>query len=68
MECLYCSGKLKKQKDIFHADRKGIHLTIDELEVWKCEKCGEVLVETPEVELIQKTLIQIEEALNRKVA
>ncbi|MCK5183160.1 MAG: YgiT-type zinc finger protein [Candidatus Heimdallarchaeota archaeon] len=68
MKCLYCDGKLKKQKDIFHADRKGIHLTIDELELWKCEKCGEIMVESAQVKLIQKTLTDIEKALNKKVA
>ena len=68
MECLYCGGRLERKKDIFHVDRKGIHLTIDELELWKCVKCGEILVESEEVKVIQKTLSEIERALNKKVA
>ena len=68
MDCLYCDGKLHKTKDVFHADRKGIHLTIDEHELWKCEKCGEVLLESKRVKLIQKMLVDIENALGKKVA
>ena len=68
MNCLYCNGKLISTKDVFHADRKGIHLTIDHLNVYKCENCGEVLLATAEVDLIQKTLSKLEEVLENKVA
>ena len=68
MECLYCSGNMKKSKEVFHVDRSGIHLTIDQLDVYKCEVCGEILVETHEVELIQKVLGQLDEALSKRVA
>jgi len=68
MKCLYCDGELKVTQDVFHADRKGIHLTIDRLKVYKCEKCGEILVDTPEVNLIQKTLRELDEAIERQVA
>ena len=68
MECLYCSGNMKKSKEVFHVDRSGIHLTIDQLNVYKCEVCGEILVETQEVELIQKVLGQLDEALSKRVA
>jgi len=68
MECLYCSGNLKKSKEVFHVDRNGIHLTIDRLDVYKCEICGEILIETQEVELIQKILGQLDDALAKSVA
>ena len=68
MECLYCSGNLKKSKEVFHIDRNNIHLKIDQLDVYKCEICGEILVETHEVELIQKVLGQLDEALSKRVA
>ena len=68
MECLYCSGNMKMSKESFHVDRSGIHLTIDQLNVYKCEVCGEILVETHEVELIQKVLGQLYEILSRRVA
>lgn len=68
MKCLYCDGNLKLSEEIFHADRKGIHLTIDRLKVYKCSKCGEILIGTPEVKLIQNTLSDLEKNLESKVA
>jgi len=68
MNCLYCNGTLSLSENIFHADRKGIHLTIDRLKVYKCDKCREILVATKEVNLIQKTLNELEKALESKVA
>lgn len=68
MNCLYCNGKLSKTKDVFHVDRHGIHLTIDEIDVYKCDTCGEIMIDTKEVSLIQETLVNLENALNKKVA
>ncbi|OFZ18292.1 MAG: hypothetical protein A2Z20_11640 [Bdellovibrionales bacterium RBG_16_40_8] len=68
MKCLYCNGDMVLIKDIFHADRFGIHLTIDHLPVYKCVNCGEILVETEQVKLIQKTLSELEDSLGRKAA
>ncbi len=68
MKCLYCDGNLSPSEEIFHADRKCIHLTIDCLKVFKCNKCGEVLVGTPEVKLIQNTLSDLEKNLESQVA
>ena len=68
MECMYCKGKMNLTKDIFHVDRKGIHLTIDQLNVYKCEQCGELLIPTTEVNLIQNTIKELEKALDSKVA
>ncbi|HFE63910.1 MAG TPA: YgiT-type zinc finger protein [Caldithrix sp.] len=68
MKCLYCNGELNVTQSVFHADRKGIHLTIDRLKGYKCEKCGEILVATPEMNLIQKTLSELEEAIEKQVA
>ena len=68
MKCLYCEGELKKTETVFHVDREGIHLTIDKLAVYKCEVCGEIMLDTPEVKLIQKVLNQLENTLKRQVA
>jgi len=68
MKCLYCNGHLKPSEEVYHADRKGIHLTIDRLKVYKCDKCGEILVGTQEIKLIQNTLSNLEQNLVYKVA
>ncbi|MHB2153639.1 YgiT-type zinc finger protein [Calditrichota bacterium GD2] len=68
MKCMYCNGELIKTKDVFHVDRKNIHLTIDDIEVYKCEVCNEVMLDAKEVEKIQEALVKLEEALNKKVA
>ena len=68
MKCMYCGGELKKTKDTFHTDRKGIHLTIDKIDVYKCTICGEIMVDTPEVKIIQDTLLHLEKALSNRVA
>ncbi|MCD4692467.1 MAG: YgiT-type zinc finger protein [Calditrichales bacterium] len=68
MNCLYCNGKLIRTKEVFHVDRHGIHLTIDEIDVYKCDTCGEIMIDTKEVSLIQETLVNLENALNKKVA
>lgn len=68
MNCLYCNGKLIKTKDVFHVDRQGIHLTIDEIDVYKCNTCGEIMIDTKEVALIQDTLVKLEKVLNARVA
>ena len=68
MKCLYCDGKLVQTKDVFHADRVGIHLTIDQLALYKCDKCGEILIGSKEVDLIQKTLTELETGLEQKAA
>ena len=68
MKCLYCNAELVRTKDVFHADRRGIHLTIDRLDVYKCSKCGEILVDSNEVDLIQKALVELENGLEQKAA
>ena len=68
MKCLYCDGNLVLSKEVFHADRFGIHLTIDQLPVHKCEKCGEILLDTKEVILIQETISELEKSLDIKAA
>ena len=68
MKCLYCNGNLILTKDVYHADRFGIHLTIDQLPVFKCDTCGEVLLDTKEVKLIQKILSELDNSLKQKAA
>jgi len=68
MKCLYCDENLVLTKDVYHADRLGIHLTIDQLPVYKCDKCGEILLDEREVKLIQKILSELENTLKQKAA
>ena len=68
MKCVYCDGTIVLTNEVFHADRSGIHLTIDHLPVYKCEKCSEILLSTNEIKLVQKTLTELEKSLNQKAA
>jgi len=68
MDCLYCSGKLELVQDVYHADRGGIHITIDQLPVYKCIQCGEIMLSGDEVRSIQKTLLELEKMLTQKAA
>ena len=60
---MYYNGDLIQIKDLFHADRTGIYLTIDELDVLKCTMCGDVMIDSQKVDLIQKTLTELENSL-----
>lgn len=68
MKCLYCNGNLILTKDVYHADRFGIHLTIDELPVYKCDTCGEILLDTKEAKIIQGILSDLDNSLGHKAA
>ena len=68
MKCLYCEGELKPSKEVYHVDRNGIHLTIDDMRVYKCDRCGEILVPGEEVETLQTALQQLEKAIRKEVA
>ena len=37
-------------------DRNGYHISWDAIPVWVCEQCGESLLETQEVDIIQAAL------------
>ncbi len=67
MKCMHCSGEMKRGKVPFHVDRRGIHLTVDEVPAWICQQCGEPYFEETEVESIQ-TMIRALERETEKLA
>ncbi|MCP4344120.1 MAG: YgiT-type zinc finger protein [Desulfobacterales bacterium] len=56
MKCMYCQGRLEQGVTPFHIDRKGYHLTLDEVPARICRQCGEVLFEEDAVKFIQSVL------------
>ena len=56
MKCIHCKGKMVRQSAPFQIDRKGYHLTLDEIPAWVCSQCGEVYFEEPEVDAIQEVI------------
>lgn len=45
----------------FHIDRKGIHVSLDEVPAWVCSQCGESYFEENEVDWIQALVQAVEE-------
>jgi len=60
MKCLYCGGEMERGKAPFHIDRKGIHLTLDDIPAWICQQCGESYLEDVGVESIQAMIKMLE--------
>ncbi|MDM8536376.1 YgiT-type zinc finger protein [Desulfobacterales bacterium HSG17] len=60
MNCIYCNGIMKKRTAPFHVDRRGYHLTLDDIPAWVCTQCGELYFEESAVESIQNMLISID--------
>ncbi|MFQ5865516.1 MAG: YgiT-type zinc finger protein [bacterium] len=61
MKCIHCQGKMQRKFAPFHIDRKGYHLTLDEIPAWVCTQCGEVYFEEAEVEAIQEVIQSLDE-------
>ena len=53
MKCMHCRGEMKPGTTPFHIDRKGCHVTLDEVPAWVCEQCGESYFEEKEVTAMQ---------------
>jgi YgiT-type zinc finger domain-containing protein len=56
MECLYCKAQMKKGIAPFSIDRNGDRISWDAIPAWVCDRCGESLFETQEVDTIQDAL------------
>ena len=56
MKCIHCKGKMNKGYAPFHIDKKGYHLTLDEVPAWVCQQCGEVYFDESEVDSIQEII------------
>ena len=56
MECLYCRGKLVRERVSYSATRRGYHLIIHDVPAWVCTQCGEPLFDEETVDAIQDVL------------
>ena len=56
-------GGMKRGHTPFHADRRGRHVTIDEIPAWVCAQCGEAYFEEKEVDAMQKLIAAIDQEL-----
>ena len=68
MKCMHCGGEMKRGKAPFHVDRRGIHLTVDEVPAWICQQCGESYLEESEVESIQVMIRALEKEAQKLAA
>ena len=58
---MYCQAEMKRGTAPFHIDRKGIHVSLDEIPAWVCPQCGETYFEEKEVDSMQALFKAIEE-------
>ena len=65
MKCMYCQAEMKRGTVPFHIDRKGIHVSFDEIPAWVCPQCGETYFEENEVDGMQALVKAIEEQTNK---
>ena len=56
MNCIHCKGKMERKRAPFQIDRKGYHLTLEDIPAWVCAQCGEVYFEESEVTIIQDVI------------
>lgn len=61
MTCMHCRGEMKRGTAPFHIDRKGVHLSFDDVPAWICTQCGEPYFEEAEVDSIQAILRAVDE-------
>ncbi len=61
MKCIYCQAEMKRGTVPFHIDRKGVHVSFDEIPAWVCSQCGESYFEENEVDSMQALVKAIEE-------
>ena len=65
MKCMFCQGQMKRAVSPFHIDRKGIHLSLDNVPAWICKQCGEPYFEEAEVESIQAILNAVDKQADK---
>ena len=61
MTCLHCQGEMKRGTTPLHIDRKGCHLTLDNIPAWVCSQCGEPYFEEGEIDAIQDLIRSVEQ-------
>ncbi len=65
MKCMYCQAEMKRSTVPFHIDRKGVHVSFDEIPAWVCPQCGESYFEENEVDSMQALVKAIEEQTHK---
>ena len=60
MKCMHCQGEMERGASSFHIDRKGVHLSLDNVRAWVCRQCGEPYFEAAEVDSIQAMIEAID--------
>ncbi len=61
MKCIHCQGIMKKGAAPLHIDRKGRHLTLDNVPAWVCSQCGESYFEETEINAVQELITVIDQ-------
>ncbi len=51
---------MKKTTAPFHIDRKGVHISFDDVPAWVCAQCGEPYFDESEVDRIQSIINAVE--------
>jgi YgiT-type zinc finger domain-containing protein len=62
---MYCQAEMKKSTVPFHIDRKGVHVSLDEIPAWVCPQCGESYLEEEEVDSVQALVKAVEDQAQR---
>ena len=65
MKCMHCQGEMEKTTAPFHIDRKGMHLSLDDIPAWVCKQCGEPYFEETEVDTIQAIIKTVDQQANK---
>lgn len=60
MKCMHCQAEMKKSTVPVHVDRKGVHLTMDEVPAWVCSQCGEHYFESADIDSVQGVIRAVE--------
>lgn len=50
-----------------HVDRKGVHVTLDEVPAWVCTQCGEAYFEEKDVDMVQGIVRAVESESEKMV-
>ena len=66
MRCMYCRGEMERGKAPLHMDRKGIHVTLDEVPAWVCRQCGEPAFDADEVDSVQAIVRAVEREVEKR--
>ena len=65
MKCMHCQGEMVKTTAPFHIDRKGMHLSLDDIPAWICKQCGEPYFEETEVDTIQAIIRTVDQQADK---